>query len=61
MAGLGTADNKLIRSIIARADVDMKKIQKFYRKLYNKEMIDDIKSDISGNYQKLLVGLITNK
>ena len=61
VAGLGTADNKLIRSIIARADVDMKKIQKFYRKLYNKEMIDDIKGDISGNYQKLLVGLITNK
>ena len=29
VAGLGTADNKLIRSIIARADIDMKKIIKY--------------------------------
>lgn len=58
VAGIGTADNKLIRSIIARADIDMKKIIKYYKKIFNKDMVEDIKSDISGNYQKVIVGLI---
>ena len=58
VAGIGTADNKLIRSIIARADIDMKKISKYYKKIFNKEMADDVKGDTSGNYQKILLGLI---
>ena len=58
VSGIGTADNKLIRSIIARADIDMKKICKYYKKIFNKEMVDDVKGDTSGNYQKILVGLI---
>lgn len=58
VGSLGTADNKLIRSIISRADVDMKKIVKYYKKIFNKDMVEDIKKDTSGNYQKLLVGLI---
>jgi annexin A7/11 len=59
VAGLGTADNKLIRSIIARADIDMKKIIKYYDKIYKKNMIEDVKGDLSGSYQKIIVGLIS--
>ena len=29
----------------------------FYKQLYKKDMIEDIKSDTSGDYQKLLVKL----
>lgn len=57
VAGAGTNDNKLIRSIVARSEVDMPKIKKYYKKIYNKEMIDDVKGDTNGAYQKLLVGL----
>lgn len=56
--GAGTADNKLIRCIISRADIDMKKIKKYYKKIFNAEMIDDIKSDLSGAYQTVICGLI---
>ena len=56
--GLGTADNKLIRSIISRADIDMKKIKKYYKKIYNKEMIEQVNADLSGSYKTIIEGLM---
>ena len=58
LEGLGTNDTKLIRSIISRYSVDMKKIKKYYKKMYNKELLDDVKSDVSGNYGRILETLI---
>ena len=58
VAGLGTADNKLIRSIIARSEKDMAKIKKYYKKIYNKDMIEDVKADVSGSYGNILNGLL---
>lgn len=58
VAGAGTSDNKLIRCVISRADIDMKKIKKYYKKMFNAEMIDDVKNDISGAYQTVICGLI---
>ena len=39
----------------------MKMIKKYYKKLFGKNMADDIKGDTSGNYQKLLLALIGEK
>ena len=47
--GLGTSDTKLIRSVIANYDGDMKKI-------YNKDLLKEVKDDISG--QKIIEGLL---
>jgi annexin A7/11 len=58
VAGIGTADKMLIRSILSREGKDMKKIRKYYKKIYNAEIEDDIKGDISGAYQDLIVGLL---
>ena len=58
VAGLGTSDNKLIRSIISRADIDMKKIKKYYKKLYNKDMIEQVNDDLSGSYKTIIEGLM---
>ena len=58
IAGVGTADNKLIRSIIARSEKDMAKIKKYYKKIYNKDMIEDVKADVSGSYGNILYGLL---
>ena len=58
IVGLGTSDSKLIRTIISRADIDMKRIKKYYKKLYNKDMVEEVKDDISGSYQKIIEGLI---
>lgn len=56
--GIGTDDAKLIRSIISRYSIDMKKVKKYYKKMYNKELLDEVKADVSGNYGKILEALI---
>ena len=58
IAGAGTADNKLIRSIIARSEKDMAKIKKYYKKIYDKDMIEDVNNDTSGSYKNILDGLM---
>jgi hypothetical protein len=55
MDGVGTNENLLTRVLITRDEIDLPQIKQFYKKLYNKDMIDDIKSECSGDYQKLLL------
>ena len=55
--GFGTNDNLLMRIIISRDEIDMPQIKEAYLKLYGKDMVKDIKSDIGGEYQKLMVEL----
>ena len=58
VAGAGTNDAQLIRCIISRYSIDMKKVKKYYKKLYNKELLDAVKADVAGNYGKILEALI---
>ena len=55
--GWGTNDNLLIRVLVTRDEIDMPQIKQYYKQLYGKDMLADIKSDCSGDYQKLLVEL----
>ena len=52
-----TNDKLLIRILVSRCEIDMKYIKLFYKQLYKKDMIEDIKGNTSGDYQKLLVKL----
>ena len=58
--GLGTRDTALIRIMITRDEIDMPQIKQFYRALFKKDMVEDIKDDTSGNYQKILIELATH-
>ena len=53
--GLGTKDKMLIRNICSREGINMKEIRESYKKLFGKEMVDDIKGDTSGDYQRILM------
>jgi len=55
--GSGTNDKLLMRILITRDEVDMPRIKESYKKLYGKDMIQDIKNDTSGDYKNLLVEL----
>ena len=48
----------LNRVIVTRNEVDMDVIKEYYKILYSKNLVDDVKGDTSGKYQKLLVALI---
>ena len=56
--GPGTKDNKLIRYIVTRAEVDMNIIKNYYQLIYKKDMVERVKDDTSGEYFKLLEGLM---
>ena len=58
--GWGTNDNLLIRVLVTRDEIDMPQIKQYYKQLYNKDMIDAIKGDCKGDYQKLLVELCSH-
>ena len=56
--GLGTKDHLLIRAIVTRSEIDMPQIKQYYKQLFGKDMYDDVKNDISGEYRELLLGII---
>ena len=55
--GWGTNNNLLIRVLVTRDEIDMPQIKQFYKQLYKKDMLQDIKDDTSGDYRKLLIEL----
>ena len=58
--GFGTKDTLLIRVLTSRDEIDMPQIKQYYKQLYGKDMIEDIKDDIKGDYQKLMVELCSH-
>jgi len=60
MKGLGTDDNKLIRIMIARAEVDLASIRNVFGDRYGdgKTLLQWIEGDCSGAYKAALVGLL---
>ena len=56
----GTQDHLLMRILISRDEIDMPQIKQYYHQLYGKDMVEDIKSEISGNYQKLMIELCSH-
>ena len=59
--GIGTSDDKLIRSIVTRCEEDMVYIKRYFKQIYNQDMLERVNEDTSGDYQKLLEGLMTTK
>lgn len=58
MKGLGTDDKKLISIMGNRSHQQLAEIAKVYKAKYKQSLASDIKGDTSGNYRKLLLGLL---
>ena len=58
--GLGTDNTTLIRILITRDEKDMPQIKQFFKQLYKKDMLEAVKDDTSGNYQKILIELASH-
>lgn len=56
--GVGTKEGTLTRILVSRCEIDLPKIKKYYKQLYNKDMVEDIKKEVSGDYGKLIMGLV---
>jgi len=58
MKGMGTDDTTLIRTILARCEVDLEDIKKIFKKNYAKELEKNVKSETSGDYRKMLMAVL---
>lgn len=58
MAGFGTKDDRLMRHLITPSHIDLPKIKIEYQKMYGKSLYDAVKSELSGDYEKLFLRLI---
>lgn len=59
MKGMGTKDNTLIRLVVTRSEIDLGNIKQEYQKMYGRTLEAAIKSDTSGDYEKMLIALCT--
>ena len=58
--GSGTNDKLLMRILISRDEIDMPQIKEAYKRLYGKDMVNDIKNDLSGDYKKMMIELCSH-
>ncbi|XP_054728599.1 annexin B11 isoform X1 [Anastrepha obliqua] len=58
MKGFGTDEDALINIICRRSNEQRQEIQRQYKTHFGKDLIEDVKSETSGNFEKLLVGLL---
>ena len=58
--GHGTKDTLLMRIVITRDEIDMPLIKQAYMRLYQKDLVQVIKKETSGDYKKLLVELVSH-
>lgn len=58
LRGLGTDEHTLNRIIVSRCEIDTIQIKEEYPKLFKATMEADVKSDVSGDYGKLLILLL---
>lgn len=54
----GTNDTVLIRVLVSRDEIDISRIKRYYKQLFEVTLYDAVKGNISGEYQKLLLALI---
>ncbi|XP_029018887.2 annexin A3a isoform X2 [Betta splendens] len=57
--GLGTNEKVLIEVLTQRSSAQRQQICKAYQEAYSRILVDDLKADVSGNFEKVLVALIT--
>ena len=59
MVGMGTDEDTCIEILCTRPNWYLKNINTAYMNLYGKELINDIKSDFSGNLKKIMTSLLS--
>ncbi|XP_013787889.1 annexin A4-like [Limulus polyphemus] len=59
LSGLGTKEDTLIEILCTRRNDEIKAITETYERLFERSLEDDIKSDTSGDFERLMVSMTT--
>ena len=57
--GLGTNDSRLVRIIVSRCEIDLPQIKQAYQRIYQRDLLFDVRDDTSGYYRDILTSLIS--
>ena len=60
MEGLGTDDKALIDITVKRTHRERMKIRKAYKSQYGRDLMEDLSSELSGNYRTTMLALFTD-
>ncbi len=60
MEGLGTDDKALIDITVKRTHRERMKIRKAYKSQYGRDLMEDLSSELSGNYRATMLALFTD-
>lgn len=58
MKGVGTNDRDLIRTVVSRSEIDLVDIRQEYKRQYGRELADDLKKELSGDYEDIVLALV---
>uniref|UniRef100_A0A8D0HBP2 Annexin n=1 Tax=Sphenodon punctatus TaxID=8508 RepID=A0A8D0HBP2_SPHPU len=59
MKGLGTDEDAIIEVLANRNVSQQQQIKMTYKSTIGRDLIDDLKSELSGNFEKVIVGMMT--